>query len=109
MIETYQHKTIFSASKPAVQIFALQQNMSSTYEKDSEPIDTLLFKDNNEQNFWYKILNELWSGVSIAEEQYDKTISYKISTHIALIDVLTNLDYNENKKGKSGNNQVIKS
>ncbi len=112
-IDTYQHKTIFSSSKPAIRIYALRPNSSpnsSTLQQDAEPLDMLLFKDNYEQNFWYKIIWELWSGVSIAQEECDTTVFHKISRHIALMDTLANIDYNEStidKKSKQGNNQVI--
>ncbi len=109
-IDTYQHKTIFSSSKPAIRIYALRPNSSpnsSTLQQDAEPLDMLLFKDNNEQNFWYKFITELWAGVSIAYAECDTTGLYKISRHIALMDTLANIDYNESNTDKKSN-QVIK-
>jgi hypothetical protein len=109
-MDTYQHKTIFSSSKPAIRIYALHPPSPSTGQNDAEPLDMLIFKDNYEQNFWFKIIWELWSGVSIAQEECDTTVFHKISRHIALMDTLANIDYNEStidKKSKQGNNQVI--
>jgi hypothetical protein len=112
-LDLYQHKTIFSSSKPAIRIYALYASSptdSSAVKHDGEPLDMLIFKDNYEQNFWYKIIWELWSGVSIAQEECDTTVFHKISTNIALMDTLANIDYSDSttdKKSKQGNNQVI--
>lgn len=109
MIDTYQYKTIFSLPKPAILIHALHQE-SSTIQQNNEPIDMLIFKDNNEQNFWYKIIWELWSGVSIAQEECDTTVLNKISTNIELMHTLINIDHNDSindRKSKTGNKQVI--
>jgi len=113
-MDLYQHKTIFSSSKPAIRIYALYSSSptdpSAEQQPDREPLDTLIFKDNYEQNFWYKIIWELWSGVSIAQEECDTTVFHKISTNIALMDTLANIDYNDSttdKKSRQKNNQVI--
>ncbi|CAF3630537.1 unnamed protein product [Adineta steineri] len=98
-IELYQFKTMFAAAKPAIRIYASQTTSStknvSVLESNSNPTVMLLFKDIHEQNFWYKIIFEIWSGITIAHKECDTTIFHKISKHIALIDTLTSMDYNE--------------
>jgi len=113
-MDTFQYKTRFyEAGQPAIRIYAIRQPSSegsSTSQQNAEPLDVLRFKDNYEQNFWYKIIWELWSGVSIAQAECDTTVLYKISRHIALMDTLANIDYSDSttdKKLKQGNNQVI--
>jgi hypothetical protein len=110
-MDLFQQKTIFSSSKPAIRIYAshvsTSTNPSATAQSDAEPLDVLLFRDNTEQNFWHKIITELWAGVSIAYEECDTTVLHKISRHIALIDTLANIDYNEPTNDNKGNNQVI--
>ncbi len=117
LLENHQHKTILSSSKAAIKIFALYSSStnSSTKIQDSEPLVTLIFKDTHEQDFWYKIISELWSGVSIAQQQCDTTVLHTISKHIALIDTLINIDYNEQTsatstfaRSKPSRNQVIR-
>lgn len=111
MLDLHQHKAIFAAAKPVIRIYAFYSasptNLSPT--NDTEPFDMLIFKDNIEQNLWHKIIFELWSGVSIAEEECDTAVTWKVSQHISLIDTLVHIDYSEmsnEKKGKAANQQV---
>ncbi|CAF1452441.1 unnamed protein product [Adineta ricciae] len=96
-IETYQHKALFTSAKPAIRIFAMRESQkpSSASEQKPEPVMVLLCKDNQEQNFWYKILQELWFAVLIAQKECDTIILHKASRHINLIDTLASIDYNK--------------
>lgn len=38
---------------------------------------------------------EIWSGLSIAQEQNDTAILNRASRHVALMDALSHIDYNE--------------
>ncbi|UJR13758.1 hypothetical protein I4U23_000768 [Adineta vaga] len=97
-IENYQQKALFTSTKAAIRIFTLNTTSptkSSSLQQNSQPSVILLLKDNQEQNFWYKIITELWSAVLIAQNECDTTIFHKVSRHIALIDTLTCIDFNE--------------
>ena len=111
-MDLYQQKTLLSASKPAIRIYALYipSSAATGSSSNAEPLDMLLFKDNQEQAYWYKIILELWSGVSIAQVECDTTVLHKVFRHIDLMDTLANIDYNEStddKKTKQANNQVV--
>ena len=58
----------------------------------------LIFKNNLEQELWYIIINELWSGLTIAHDQCDTAVLNKASRHIVLMDALSNINYNTRKK-----------
>ncbi|CAF0996628.1 unnamed protein product [Adineta steineri] len=109
-IDKYQHQTVFSSSKPGIKIYtksagastslprdtnATLKAKSSSLEKDSKISISLFFKNNHEQELWYILIMELWSGLTIAHEQCDTTVLNKASRHIALMDTLANMDYEE--------------
>jgi hypothetical protein len=110
--------------KHAIRIFAFHSSAStnsSASQRDAEPTAVLIFKDTQEQNFWQKVMHELWTGVLTAQEQCDTTVFHKAARHIALIDTLTKIDYNElpssttdgqttkaSGKSKHSHNQVMR-
>ncbi len=98
LIDKYQHQTVFSSSKPGVKIY-ISPTSSSPRDNNlalkSKQSISLLFKNNQEQELWYTIIMELWSGLRIAHEQFDTVIFNKASRHIALIDTLAYIDYDE--------------
>jgi hypothetical protein len=106
-IDKYQHQTGFSSSKPGIRIStsstassSLQRDTNpgsktktSSLEKERKSSINLLLKNNHEQDLWYTVIIELWSGVTIANEQCDIAVLNKASRHIALIDALANMNY----------------
>ena len=87
---------------------------SSASAQRPEPVVILLCKDSQEQNFWYKIIQELWFAVAIAQKECDTIILHKVSRHIDLIDTLASMDYNKQilptkstEKPKQNYHQVI--
>jgi hypothetical protein len=95
-VDLYEHTSFFSSSKSGIRIYASYSaptTTSSVSKSDYEPSVTLIFQDNHKQNFWHKIIVELWSGVSVANDQRDLNILNKVSRHIELIDTLTTIDY----------------
>ncbi len=108
--DKYQHQTVFSSAKPGIKIHVsstsgtsslprdntlTSKSKSSTLEKESKSSISLIFKDNHEQELWYIIIIELWSGLTIAHEQCDTAVLNKASRHIALMDTLANINYYE--------------
>ena len=51
---------------------------------------------------------EIWSGLSIAHEQNDTAILNRASRHVALMDTLSHIDYNE-EVNPSTNTRTINS
>ncbi|CAM4758151.1 unnamed protein product [Rotaria magnacalcarata] len=124
-VEKYQHQTAFSSSKPGIKVYAaastntsslprdstvtLKSKLSSSspFDKDSKSSIRLIFKNCQEQELWYIIIVELWSGVTISNEQCDTSVLNKASRHIALMDTLANIDYDDestavgNKQGSN--------
>jgi hypothetical protein len=116
-VEKYTHQTAFSSSKPGIKIYASNssslaaaaataslprdsnltlKSKSSSLEKDSKSSSiSLFFKNNQEQELWHTVITELWSGLTIAHQQCDTAVLNKASRHIALMDTLANIDYNE--------------
>ncbi|CAF2337555.1 unnamed protein product [Rotaria sp. Silwood2] len=107
-VDKYQHQTVFSSSKPGIKIQTSSTTSSlprdnnltlksktSSLEKESKSLIRLIFKNNHEQELWYIIIIELWSGLTIAHERCDTAVLNKASRHIALMDTLSNIDYNE--------------
>jgi len=92
-VDKYQHQTAFLSRKPGIKIYASSTSLSKKGSKSSSI--SLFFKTNQEQEFWYTMIVELWSGLSIAHEQCDTTVLSKASRHIALMDTLANIDYQE--------------
>ena len=73
---------------------------------------SLFFNSNQEQELWYTIIVELWSGLTITHEQYDTAVLNKASRHVALMDTLANIDYAEEAKSttdKESTNTRLKS
>ncbi|CAF1399018.1 unnamed protein product [Rotaria sordida] len=107
-VDKYQYQTVFSSSKPGIKIQTSSKKSSlprdnnltvksktSSLEKESQSLIRLIFKNNHEQELWYIIIMELWSGLTIAHEQCDTAVLNKASRHIALMDTLSNIDYDE--------------
>ncbi|UJR33492.1 hypothetical protein I4U23_020937 [Adineta vaga] len=109
-VDKYQHQTVFSSSKPGIKIHtstnskqaSLPRDTNSTLkskslslEKDAKTSISLFFKSNHEQELWYTLIMELWSGLTIAHERCDTTLLNIASRHIALMDTLANIDYDE--------------
>ncbi len=118
-VEKYQHQTVFSSSKPGIKIHTSstastsslprdsnltlksksssldKESKSSTLEKESKLTISLFFQNNRQQELWYTLIIELWSGLTIAHEQCDTTVLSKASRQIALMDTLANIDYDE--------------
>ena len=108
-LEKYQHQTVFSSSKPGIKIQTSLisslprgqkinlRGKSSSLEKDLKAASSisLFFKNNQEQELWYTIIVELWSGLTIAHEQFDTALLNKASRHIALMDALAHVNYTE--------------
>ncbi|CAF0784526.1 unnamed protein product [Rotaria sp. Silwood1] len=107
-VDKYQYQTAFSSSKPSIKIQTLSttsplpcdsnltlKSKTSSLEKESKSVIRLIFKNNHEQELWYIIIIELWSGLTIAHEQCDTAVLNKASRHIALMDTLSNIDYEE--------------
>lgn len=112
-MDKYQHQTGFSSSKPGIKIYSsLSKSGSSlprdgqlstkaktsSLERDTKISISLLFKNNQEQDLWHAIILELWSGLTIANDQCDIAVLNKASRHIALMDALSNIKYFEEKK-----------
>ena len=112
-VEKYQHQPGFSSSKAGIKIYTSSlgpssslprdgqlsvKAKSSSLEKDAKISISLLFKNTNEQDLWHAIIVELWSGLTIANDQCDIVVLNKASRHIALMDVLSNIKYYEEKK-----------
>jgi hypothetical protein len=108
-VEKYQHQTAFFSSKPGIKIYTSLTSLlprdnnniklkakTSSLEKGSKLASiSLFFKTNQEQELWYTIIDELWSGLTIAHEQCDTAVLNKASRLIALMDTLANIDYQE--------------
>jgi len=108
-VEKYQNQSVFHSSKPGIKIYILSNSSSlprdnnitlkskySSFERESKLSSiSLYFKTSQEQEFWYIIIVELWSGLTIAHEQRDTAVLNKASRHIALMDALANIDYDE--------------
>jgi hypothetical protein len=93
LVDKYQHQTAFLSKKPGIEIYT---SSTSFLEKGSKSSSiSLFFKTNQEQEFWYTMIVELWSGLSIAHEQCDTAVVNKASGHIVLMDILSNIDYQE--------------
>ncbi len=108
-VEKYQNQSVFRSSKPGIKIHTSSNSSSlprdnnvtlkskySSLERESKLSSiSLYFKTTQEQEFWYIIIVELWSGLTIAHEQRDTAVLNKASRHIALMDALANIDYDE--------------
>lgn len=123
-IDKYQHQTNFFSSQPAIKIHTSQSSSSSnsslqrdnhisllskssSLEKDSKSISiSFFFKNNHIQELLYTVLLELWSGLKISHEQCDTAVLNAASRHIALIDTLSNFDFEEETLS-SNNRQII--
>jgi hypothetical protein len=111
-IDKYQHRIVFSSSKPAIKIHTLSTSSTSSLPRDnnltlkSKSSIRLLFTNNQEQKLWYAIIMELWSGLTIAHEQCDTAVLNKASRHVALMDTLANIDYDEETRPLA-NTQLI--
>ncbi len=132
-VEQYQHQTVFSSSKPAIKIYTSSTSSlprdnnivlklkSSAFDKQSKSSSiSLFFKTNQEQDLWYTIIVELWSGLTIAHERFDTAVLNTASRNVALMDTLSNIDYDEEtmlvndqqltslrQKSKQHHNEVI--
>ena len=120
-VEKYQHQTVFSSSKPGIKIHvsslpadsvaARDPNLSlkaksSSLEKKTKTFVSLLLKNSHEQELWYTIIFELWSGLTIAHEQCDTSVLNTASRHIALMDTLANINYNDKFIGADGKRSI---
>ncbi len=110
-VAKYQHQTHFLSSKPGIKIHitsvlstsslprdnktTLRSQASSLERESKSSTISFFFKTNHEQELWYIIIVELWSGLTIAHEQCDTAVLNKASRHIALMDTFMNIDYNE--------------
>ncbi len=111
-VDKYQHQTAFLSSKPGIKIHTLSTSTTSSLPRDnnlsskskisslereskSSSSISLFFKTNHEQELWYIIIVELWSGLRIAHDQCDTAVLNKASRHIALMDTLSNIDYDD--------------
>jgi hypothetical protein len=118
LVDKYQHQTAFLSRKPGIKIYASSTSLSKKGSKSSSI--SFFFKTNQEQEFWYTMIVELWSGLSIAHEQCDTAVLNKTLGHIVLMDILSNIDYQEEtlaitnrqltnprRKSKQHHNEVI--
>ncbi|CAF0752462.1 unnamed protein product [Adineta ricciae] len=109
-VHKYQHQTVFSSSKPGVKIHtstnaghsslprdtnSTLKSKSASLEKETKTSISLFFKSNHEQELWYTLIMELWSGLTIAHEECDTTVLNKAARHIALMDTLAHIEYDE--------------
>ena len=109
-VDKYQHQTVFSSSKPGVKIHtstnaghsslprdanSTLKSKSASLEKETKTSISLFFKNNHEQELWYTLIMELWSGLTIAHEECDTTVLNKAARHIALMDTLAHIEYDE--------------
>ena len=116
-VEKYQHQTVFSSSKPGIKIHVSSSPIdsvvaqeptltlkakSSSLGKEGKPPVSLLLKNSQEQELWYTIIFELWSGWTIAHEQCDTSVLNTASRHIALMDTLAHINYTGNFIGADG-------
>ncbi len=108
-VEKYQHQSIFKSSQPSIKIHtssstsslkrtdslsSKSKTLSLERESKSSSI-SLYFKTSQEQELWHTIIVELWSGLNIAHEQIDTSVLNKASRHVALMDALSNINYDE--------------
>jgi hypothetical protein len=107
-IDKYQHQSGFSLAKPGIKVetsstaasSSLQRDSSltlkaksSSLEKEDKMTIVLLFKNQQEQNLWYSIMQELWSGLTISNQQCDVSVLSLASRHITLMDTLAQINY----------------
>ncbi|CAF1415484.1 unnamed protein product, partial [Didymodactylos carnosus] len=102
--EKFQHSSAFSSNKPGLKIMVWQHVISKddtlTASAPNLKEQTLKLIMKEDRDLWFTLINELWSGLTIAREQLDHLIKQKASTNILLMDALSAITYDNSKQHK---------